>query len=93
MKKTFEFSKDEEKYILKNTNPNENKEPFVIYKNTMQFETQKFYEYVFEDIEDVTEICVVNSVDVSDKEAERTCKTISEISNGVMEMMNKKCFD
>ena len=26
MKKTFEFSADHEKYILKNTNPNEEKE-------------------------------------------------------------------
>jgi len=30
MKKTFEFSADDEKYMLKNTNPNEKKAEFVI---------------------------------------------------------------
>ena len=38
MKKTFEFSADDEKYMLKNTNPNEKKAEFVISKKEMQFD-------------------------------------------------------
>ena len=42
MKKTFEFSADDEKYMLKNTNPNEKKAEFVISKKEMQFDTNAF---------------------------------------------------
>ena len=51
MKKTLNFKSDETKYILENTNPNEKREPFTIEKDTMEFDTVKFYEYVFSQID------------------------------------------
>ena len=92
MKKTFEFSVDDEKYILTSTNPNEQKEPFVISKNEMQFNTNSFYEYVFSDITVEMEVEIVDKSREDDKAAKRVYSIISEILNGVMKKMNEKCF-
>ena len=67
MKKTLNFKSDETKYILENTNPNEKREPFTIEKDTMEFDTVKFYEYVFSDIDKGLDIMVDNLVPESDK--------------------------
>lgn len=40
MKKTFDFKVEEEKYILKNKNPNDKRDAFEISKNEMQFDTK-----------------------------------------------------
>lgn len=56
MKKIYEFRTDEEKYMIVNMNPNEKKEAFEINKKEMQFDTNKFYQYVFADIEAEMEI-------------------------------------
>lgn len=92
MKKTFNFQDDNEIYILKNTNPGEKKSPFLINRESMEFDTSMFYEYVFSDINEKFEIEIVNLVDSSDKEAQRVYGTIDEICREVMEKINKKCF-
>lgn len=93
MKKTFDFKVEEEKYILKNKNPNDKRDAFEISKNEMQFDTNKFYQYVFADINDKMEIEIIDNSDISDKAAKRVYNTISEIASGVIERMNKKCFE
>lgn len=93
MKKTFDFKAEEEKYILKNKNPNDKRDAFEISKNEMQFDTNKFYQYVFSDINDKMEIEIIDNSDISDKAAKRVYNTISEIAGGVIERMNKKCFE
>lgn len=60
--KTFEFKVDEEKYSLVNTNPNEKQEAFTISKKEMQFDTNKFYQYVFSDINKEMEIEIIGSI-------------------------------
>ena len=92
MKKTFEFSVDDEKYTLTSTNPNEKKEPFVIGKNELQFNTAAFYEYVFSDISVENEVEIIDKSQADDKAAKRVYSIISEISSGVMKKMNEKCF-
>ena len=92
MKKTFEFNADDEKYILKNTNPNEEKEDFVINKKEMQFDTNAFYKYVFSDIISEMEIEIVDKTANNDKPAKRVYSIISEISKEVMKKMNEKCL-
>lgn len=92
MKKTYEFKAETEKYILVNTNPNDKGEPFTIDKKEMQFDTNKFYQYVFSDITIEMEIEIVNKADSDDKLAKRLYETISEISSGVMKKLNEKCF-
>ncbi len=92
MKKTFEFSADDEKYILKNTNPNEHKETFVISKREMQFDTNAFYKYVFSDIITEMELEIVDRTLDNDKAAKRVYGVVSEISEEVMKKMNEKCL-
>ena len=50
MKRTFEFEQNNDKYTLKNTAPHEKKDPFEIDKSKKEFDTKKFYQYVFSDI-------------------------------------------
>lgn len=96
MKKRFEFYIEDNNYILKNTNPNEKKSPFVIEKETLEFNSEKFYNYVFQDISEQMDIEVVNLLDENSlpkteyKDAKRIYDSIEQICREVMEQMNKK---
>ena len=92
MKKIYEFRTDEEKYMIVNMNPNEKKEAFEINKKEMQFDTNKFYQYVFADIEAEMEIEILDTTNDQDKAAKRVYNLISEITSEVMKKMNEKCF-
>ena len=92
MKKTFEFKVEEDKYILINTNPNEKRAPFEISKHEMKFDTSKFYQYIFEDIDNLCEIKIVDMAHENDKDAKRVCKIVSEIVDAVIKKMNEQCF-
>lgn len=92
MKKTYEFKVGAEKFILVNTNPNDKGEPFTIDKKEIQFDTNKFYQYVFSDVTTEMEIEIVDKSDSDDKLAKRLYETISEISSGVMKKLNEKYF-
>lgn len=92
MKKIYEFRTDEEKYMIVNMNPNEKKEAFEINKKEMQFDTNKFYQYVFADIEAEMEIEILDTTNDQDKAAKRVYNIISEITSEVMKKMNEKCF-
>lgn len=92
MKKTFEFKANEESYTLTDTNPNNKQIPFEIIKKEMQFDTKEFYQYVFSDITEKMEIEILDKSETDDKAAKRLFEIISEISNGVINKMNEKCF-
>lgn len=92
MKKTYEFKVEAEEFILVNTNPNDKGEPFTIDKKEIQFDTNKFYQYVFSDVTTEMEIEIVDKSDSDDKLAKRLYETISEISSGVMKKLNEKRF-
>lgn len=92
MKKTLNFSKNEKEYILENTNPNEKNSPFTIALDTMEFDTNRFYEYVFSDINKNIDINIVNQVVDPDKATQRTYDVLVEICNGVIGKMNEKYF-
>lgn len=92
MKKIFEFSADDEKYILKNTNPNEDKEEFVINKKEMQFDTNAFYKYVFSDIISSMDVEIIDRTLDNDKAAKRVYAIVLEIPKAVMKKMNEKCL-
>lgn len=91
MKRIFEFEANDEKYILTNTNPNEKRKSFEIDKSQMQFNTNEFYEYVFSDIHNETDIEIIDKTDSEDKAAKRICKIVREIVEGVMEKFKEKC--
>lgn len=93
MKKIFEFSVDDEKYILKNTNPNEDKEEFVINKKEMQFDTNAFYKYVFSDIISAMDVEIIDKTLDNDKAAKRVYAIVLEISKAVMKKMNENVYN
>lgn len=93
MKKTFNLSYEDKKYFLKNTNPNDNREPFMIDEETLEFDTNKFYTYVFSEVNGTCEIQIsCEGIDVSGGLHKRVYETIREICNGVIDEMNKMIF-
>ena len=91
MKKTFNFTSDGTNYILKDTNPNKENEPFTIEIESLKFDTARFYMYVFSDVKSKLEIEVKNLVEnADDKGAKRVYGTINEICQGVVKLMNEK---
>lgn len=96
MKKKFEFYIENNNYILKNTNPNEKKLPFIIERESLEFNSGKFYNYVFQDISEQMDIEVVNLVEENSltkteyKDAKRIYDSIEQICREVMEQMNNK---
>ena len=94
MKKTFNFKETDKEYILESTNPNATKEPFKIQKENMEFNTSEFYYYVFEDVNNIIEVEIINQTeDSSDKYARLTYQTIKEICEGVSEKLNAKLME
>lgn len=94
MKKTFNFKETDMEYVLESTNPNAKKEPFKIQKDNMEFNTSMFYYYVFEDVDNIIEIEIINQVeDSGDKYARLTYQTIKEICEGVVEKLNMKLME
>lgn len=94
MKKTFKFRETDIEYILENTNPNVKGEPFKIQKKTMEFNTNEFYYYVFNDVNNIVEIEIINQTkDTGDKYARLTYQTISEICEGVAKKLNMKLVE
>lgn len=87
MKKTFSFNFDGENYILKTNKPDDEREPFTIASSNMEFDTSKFYEYVFGEIDEIGEIEIMNLVQADDKVAQRVYLTIDEICQGVVSKM------
>ena len=47
MKRSFTLNKNENSYVLKDTNPNRKDEPFTIDIEELKFDTAEFYDYVF----------------------------------------------
>lgn len=92
MKKTFEFTANEEQCILKNTNPHDKRKAFIIDKKGMQFDTNQFYQYVFSDVNTQMEVEILDKTDGDDNAAKRFYGVISEITSGVINRMNEKCF-
>ena len=94
MKKTFNFRETDREYVLESTNPNAKKEPFKIKKENMEFNTSEFYYYVFEDVNNIIEIEIINQTEGSvDKYARLTYQTIKEICEGVVEKLNNKLIE
>lgn len=89
MKRIFEFLANEKEYILMNNNPNSEKEVFVIKKEDMKFDTKRFYEYVFSDLKENTEVEFINKADENDKAARRVYGIMSEIKNGALEKIKE----
>ena len=98
MTKRYQFSYQDGSYILKYTNPNDNTEPFFISAENMQFDTKKFYEYVFSDIRENTNIIIEDDVanGVEDasliKKGIRVYQVINDLCQEIVKKINVECF-
>ncbi len=89
MKKSFILNKNENGYILKDTNPNRKDEPFRIGVEELKFDTESFYDYVFKDVTMDYSIEIQNQLDEQDKIGIIIYKTIDEIAQGVLEKIKQ----
>lgn len=89
MKRSFTLNKDEKSYILKDTNPNRNDEPFTIDIEELKFDTAEFYDYVFYGVNEDFEIKIENCLGENDKSGAIVYKTIDEIAQGVLEKLKE----
>ena len=85
MTRKYNFDYEKGKYILKYSNPNATEEPFEISTDNMQFDTKKFYMYVFSDVKEKLNIEIQNSIqsdivgqDIA-KKGERVYKVIDDL--------------
>lgn len=98
MTKTYNFKFEDEKYKLVFNNPEIKKEPLIIDPNFMQFDTQYFYEYIFEDVNENLVLNIENLMDEKSmdgtmyKKGLRIFKVIKELGEKVTEEINKQCF-
>lgn len=88
-----------EKYILTYSQPGKEGEPFSIDEQKMEFDTTKFYQYVFQDVHDVVEIKIVNEMKEEDMESKkykkglRVLSTIEDLCTEICKGINEKCFN
>ena len=89
MKRNYTLTKEDMFYILKDTNPNRNDEPFKIGINELIFDTSSFYDYVFKGVSEEYEISIDNNLNPEDKVGAVIYKTIDEIAREVLIKLKK----
>ncbi len=98
MIRKYNFDYEEGKYILKYSNPYTTEAPFVISADNMQFDTKKFYMYVFKDVKKKLNIEIQNNLqpdivglDIV-KKGERVFGVIVDLCREITKRINEECF-
>lgn len=98
MTKTYNFKFEDEMYKLVFNNPEDKREPLIIDPSVMQFDTQYFYEYIFQDVNEKLVLNIENQMNeksmdgVLYKKGLRIFKVIKELGEKITEEINKQCF-
>lgn len=98
MTKKYDFNYEEGRYILQYNNPNSKEEPFVIDTEDMQFDTKKFYMYIFSDVKEQINIEIINNIKMDivspeiAKKGERVYKVIDDLCKEITKRINSECF-
>lgn len=98
MTKTYKFNYIDEKYTLTYSQPGKEGDPFAIDEEKMEFDTTKFYQYVFQDVNDVINIKIDNEMNDDDidrkqyKKGMRVLNTIEDLCKEICEGINEECF-
>lgn len=99
MTKAYKFNYMDGKYTLIYSQPGKEKNSFVVDEQKMEFDTMKFYQYVFNDVNDVIDIKIVNEMNKEDidekkyKKGIRVLSTIEELCTEICKGINEKCFN
>lgn len=98
MTKTYKFNYCDGEFLLTYSQPGKEGTSFSIKEETMEFNTTKFYEYVFQDVYSIVEIKVNNEmvqdkIDVHTyKKGLRVYQTIVDLCAEISKGINEKCF-
>ena len=98
MIKKYDFYYEEGKYVLKFKNPNATEQPFEINMDDMQFDTKRFYMYMFSDVKESISIVIKNGINVDEldkdvaKKGERVYRVIEDLCTEITNKINKECF-
>lgn len=99
MKKEYSFNYNDNKYVLLDNNA-QLKEVFSIGVNKLQFDTLKYYEALFSDVNEKIEIEIKYGIDHqgSDidekigKSAKYIFETIKSLTSEICDKLNSECF-
>lgn len=98
MTKTYNFNFIDGEYLLVYSQPGKEGEPFSIDATLMEFNTIKFYEYVFQDMTERIDIKIVNQMNQDEmdssayKKGLRVLQTIEDLCEKISQGINEKCF-
>lgn len=99
MTKTYKFNFIDGNYVLQYSKPDATEPPFLIDAESMQFDTKKFYQYIFSDVKEVIEIVVDNQMNQNTldpaiwKKGERVYRVISDLCSEISQKINVECFN
>lgn len=99
MKKEYSFNYNDNKYVILDNNA-ELKEVFSININKLQFDTLKYYEALFSDVNEKIEIEIKFKIDHQDsgvdkkisKSAKYIFETIESLTKEICDKLNAECF-
>ena len=98
MIRNYDFYYEEGKYVLKYKNPSATEQPFEISMDDMQFDTKRFYMYMFSNVKERISIVIENGINVAEldkdvaKKGERVYKVIEDLCKEITNKINKECF-
>lgn len=98
MKKEFEFKYTDGKFLISKKGGTD-ETCFSIDAETLQFDTKKFYELLFLDVNEYMEIEIINKCNFVtqddsgiEKRAKHVFDTIEDITKGICLNLNEQCF-
>jgi len=99
MKKEYSFNYCDNKYVILDNMP-EPKEVFFVDANKLQFDTLKYYEALFSDVNERIEIEIKNGIenqgsgidDKTEKSAKYIFETIKALTCEICDKLNSECF-
>ena len=99
MKKEYSFNYNNNKYVIFENNT-ELKEVFSIDVNKLQFDTLKYYEALFSDVNEKIEIEIEYAIEPrvfdNNEKSEKTAKyifdTIKSLTSEICDELNSECF-
>lgn len=98
MIKMYNFDYKEDKFVLGYTRPDVEEKKFEICVEKMELDTKGFYEFMFQDINDIIEIKINNVMDEKKIESNlyrkgmRVYRVLEELCTEIANRINKECF-
>ena len=98
MRKTYNLKYEQGKYVLEYSMPDNKEGKLIIDEKKMELDSAKFYKLLFENVDEKTEIVIVNKIDKDIdapivKKGARVSETLQSLCDEICKEINKKCFN